>query len=184
MAVVNNGGNLQETLEQVKMDAAKSSCSWKVLTLHEPIYGTNEEMDADRRLEVTKIIEDTGFDFVFSGDDHAYARTYPMSGDKALAADSRDGVIYYVCGDLSGKDNAYHPRDYFAASMPHADYGGMYLSAAADHEKLTINAYKYDGTLLDSFTRSKSDCELGNHKFDETSRYDTCLCLLYTSRCV
>lgn len=173
VAVVNNGGNLQETLEQVKMDAAKSSCSWKVLTLHEPIYGTNEEMDADRRLEVTKIIEDTGFDFVFSGDDHAYARTYPMSGDKALAADSRDGVIYYVCGDLSGKDNAYHPRDYFAASMPHADYGGMYLSAAADHEKLTINAYKYDGTLLDSFTRSKSDCELGNHKFDETSRYDT-----------
>ncbi len=172
IAEINNGGDLLQALNEVKADAAKSECAWKVLTIHEPIYGTNEEMNAEKRLKVTKLIEDSGFDFVFNGDDHAYARTYPMIGDKAQDEDSRDGVVYYVCGDLSGKDNAYNKREYHAAAISHQEYQGMYMTVEAESSKVTINAYDYNGNLLDSYTEYRTDCEMGNHTFDETSLYN------------
>ena len=129
-------------------------------------------MEETKRLAVTKAIEDAGFDVVFSGDDHAYARTYPMKEDQALAEGSRDGVVYYICGDLSGKDNEYHEHDIYAAMIPHNEYLGMYLSVEADASKMVLTAYKYNGDLLDSYTIQKTDCELGNHTVDETCTYD------------
>lgn len=171
-AVINNGGNLRQALENVKEDAAKSSCAWKVLSVHEPIYGTNEEMNAETRAEITKLIEEAGFDFVFTGDDHAYARTYPMLSDSVQDEDSREGVVYYVCGDLSNKTNTYNAHDYFATSIPHEQYQGMYMTAEADNAKITISAYDYNGNLLDSYTEYRTDCEIGNHTFGDTSLYD------------
>ena len=117
MAVVNNGGDLKAALEDVRTDAADSECTWKVLVVHEPIYGTVEEMDAETRVELTAIIEEAGIDFVFTGDDHAFARTVPLKGDVEVEAE--DGVVYYICGDLSGKDNEFHgDRSYFARRHP------------------------------------------------------------------
>ena len=170
--VIHDGGDILAALQTAKEDAAKSSCAWKVLVLHQPIYGTESLMEETKRLEVTKAIEEAGFDAVFSGDDHAYARTFPMQGDQALDAGSRDGVVYYVCGDLSGKDNEYHERDVFASMIPHKDYKGMYMSVEADEAKMVLNAYRYNGELLDSYTIAKTDCELGKHTFDENCLYD------------
>ena len=172
VGVVNDGGDIFNALAEAKDDAAKSNCAWKVLVFHQPVYGTESIMTDSRRLDVVKAIEDAGFDVVFSGDDHAYARTYPMKEDTALAENSREGVVYYVCGDLSGKDNEYHEHEYFAATIPHSEYSGMYLSVEADGQKMILNAYKYDGSLLDSYTIQKTDCEVGNHTFDETSLYN------------
>ena len=170
--VIHDGGDILAALQTAKEDAAKSSCAWKVLVLHQPIYGTESLMEETKRLQVTKAIEEAGFDAVFSGDDHAYARTFPMQGDQALDAGSRDGVVYYVCGDLSGKDNEYHERDVFASMIPHKDYKGMYMSVEADEAKMVLNAYRYNGELLDSYTIAKTDCELGKHTFDENCLYD------------
>lgn len=170
--VIHDGGDILAALQTAKEDAAKSSCAWKVLVLHQPIYGTESLMEETKRLQVTKAIEEAGFDAVFSGDDHAYARTFPMQGDQALDAGSRDGVVYYVCGDLSGKDNEYHERDVFASMIPHKDYKGMYMSVEADEAKMVLNAYRYNGELLDSYTIAKTDCELGKHTFNENCLYD------------
>ena len=172
VAVVNNGGDFKAALENVKADAADSDCIWKVLVVHEPIYGTVEEMDTETRKELTAIIESAGIDFVFTGDDHAYARTVPLKGDAEV--EPEDGVVYYICGDLSGKDNEYHVFDYFAKSIPHSEYGGMYLSVQADGEKMSITAYDYQGNLLDTYTKSKekSPCEEGDHTINADSKYD------------
>ena len=170
--VINDGGDILEALKEAKEDAAKSECAWKVLVLHQPIYGTESLMEEAKRREVTAAIEEAGFDAVFSGDDHAYARTYPMKGDTALKEGDREGVIYYVCGDLSSKDNEYHEQDLFAKMIPHKDYTGMYLSVEAGREKMTLNAYRYDGAILDSYTIEKSDCELGKHTFDDNCVYN------------
>lgn len=172
VGVINDGGDMLAALETAKEDAAASSCAWKALVFHQPVYGTESFMEEAKRLAVTKAIEDAGFDVVFSGDDHAYARTYPMKGDQALAAGSRDGVVYYICGDLSGKSNAYNKNDIYAAAIPHNDYDGMYLSVEADASKMVLTAYKYNGEFLDSYTIQKTDCELGNHTVDETCTYD------------
>lgn len=171
-AVINNGGSVIDALKGIKEEAKKSSCAWKVLAIHEPIYGTAEEMDAERRDAITRLIEEAGIDFVFTGDDHAYARTYPMLGDEVQDEKGREGVVYYVSGDLSSKSNDFHNRDYYASAIPHVEYQGMYITAEATNEKITITARKYDGTILDTYTEYRTDCEVGNHTFDETSLYD------------
>ena len=168
VVAINNGTKLAETLADIAENLT-TDCIWKVLVAHEPIYGT-ESVSATP--EIIASIEKAGFDFVFGGDDHAYARTYPMIGGIAQDENSRGGVVYYVCGDLSGKSNEFHNRDEYVAAIPHNDYTGMYLTVKATEETFTVKAVKYDGTELDSYTETRTDCELGNHKVDASSKYD------------
>ena len=168
VVAINNGTKLAETLADIAENLT-TDCIWRVLVAHEPIYGT-ESVSATP--EILASIEKAGFDFVFGGDDHAYARTYPMIGGVKQAEDSRGGVVYYVCGDLSGKSNAFHDRDEYVKAIPHNDYTGMYLTVEATEETFTVKAVKYDGTELDSYTETRTDCELGKHKVDASSKYD------------
>ena len=168
VVAINNGTKLAETLADIAENLT-TDCIWKVLVAHEPIYGT-ESVSATP--EIISSIEKAGFDFVFGGDDHAYARTYPMVNGEKQAEDSRGGVVYYVCGDLSGKSNEFHGRDEYVKAIPHNDYTGMYLTVKATEETFTVKAVKYDGTELDSYTETRTDCELGKHKVDASSKYD------------
>ncbi|HCI68216.1 MAG TPA: hypothetical protein DER17_04200 [Oscillibacter sp.] len=168
VVVVNNGTKLAAALADIA-ETLKTDCIWRVLVAHEPIYGT-ESVSATP--EILASIEKAGFDFVFGGDDHAYARTYPMIGGVKQAEDSRGGVVYYVCGDLSGKSNAFHEREEYVKAIPHNDYIGMYLTVEATEETFTVKAVKYDGMELDSYTETRTDCELGKHKVDAASKYD------------
>ena len=168
VVAINNGTKLAETLADIAENLT-TDCIWKVLVAHEPIYGT-ESVSATP--EIISSIEKAGFDFVFGGDDHAYARTYPMIGGIAQDENSRGGVVYYVCGDLSGKSNEFHERDEYVKAIPHNDYTGMYLTVKATEETFTVKAVKYDGTELDSYTETRTDCELGKHKVDAASKYD------------
>lgn len=168
VVTVNNGTKLAETLADIAENLT-TDCIWKVLVAHEPIYGT-ESVSATP--EIISSIEKAGFDFVFGGDDHAYARTYPMIGGIAQPENSRGGVVYYVCGDLSGKSNEFHDRDEYVKAIPHNDYTGMYLTVQATTETFTVRAIDYQGNLLDTYTEKRTDCELGNHKVDASSKYD------------
>lgn len=168
VVVVNNGTKLAAALADIA-ETLKTDCIWRVLVAHEPIYGT-ESVSATP--EILASIEKAGFDFVFGGDDHAYARTYPMIGGIAQAENSRGGVVYYVCGDLSGKSNEFHEREEYVKAIPHNDYIGMYLTVEATEETFTVKAVKYDGEELDSYMETRTDCELGKHKVDAASKYD------------
>lgn len=168
VVVVNNGTKLAAALADIA-EQLTTDCIWRVLVAHEPIYGT-ESVSATP--EILASIEKAGFDFVFGGDDHAYARTYPMIGGVKQAEDSRGGVVYYVCGDLSGKSNEFHKRNEYVKAIPHNDYTGMYLTVEATEETFTVKAVKYDGTELDFYTETRTDCELGKHKVDAASKYD------------
>lgn len=168
VVVVNNGTKLATALADIA-ETLTTDCIWRVLVAHEPIYGT-ESVSATP--EILASIEKAGFDFVFGGDDHAYARTYPMISGVKQAVDSRGGVVYYVCGDLSGKSNAFHEREEYVKAIPHNDYTGMYLTVEATEETFTVKAVKYDGTELDSYTETRTDCELGKHKVNAASKYD------------
>ena len=168
VVVVNNGTKLAAALADIA-ETLTTDCIWKVLVAHEPIYGTKS---VSATPEIIASIEKAGFDFVFGGDDHAYARTYPMIGGIAQDENSRGGVVYYVCGDLSGKSNEFHEREEYVEAIPHNDYIGMYLTVKATEETFTVKAVKYDGTELDSYTETRTDCELGKHKVDAASKYD------------
>lgn len=162
-----NGGLVEATAQIAEQ--LKTDCAWKVLVAHEPIYGT-ESVSATP--EILESIEKAGFDFVFGGDDHAYARTYPMIGGEKQTENSRNGVVYFVCGDLSGKSNKFENREYYACAKPHTEYEGMYLTVQATEASFTVKAIKYDGTELDSYTKTRTNCELGKHTVNGTSKYD------------
>ena len=168
VVVVNNGVKLSETLADIAENLT-TDCIWKVLVAHEPIYGT-ESVSATT--EILSNIEKAGFDFVFGGDDHAYARTYPMIGGEAQAESSRNGVVYYVCGDLSGKNPAIQNRDIYAKALAHDEYTGMYLTVQATDEAFTVKAVQYDGTVLDTYIKKRTNCELGKHTVNGSSKYD------------
>lgn len=170
VVVINDGVKLTETLADIAENLT-TDCIWKILVAHKPIYGTNPGSNSATD-EIIAAIEGAGFDFVFGGDDHAYARTYPMIRGEKQAEDSRGGVVYYVCGDLSGKNNAFEKRDCYVTAIPHNDYSGMYLTVNATEETFTVKAVKYDGTELDTYTETRTDCELGRHKVDASSKYD------------
>lgn len=171
VGVINNGGDIQAALDEMKADAAASQCEWKVLVLHEPVYGSMEEMPDAERQAVTDAVEAAGIEFVFTGDHHAYARTYPMVDDMCQDENSVNGAVYFISGDLSSKDNAFEQRDYFAFAMPHNDYTGCYLSVTATATSFTVTAYDANGNLLDTYTRTRTDCQLGNHKANGDSLY-------------
>lgn len=168
VVVVNHGTKLSETLADIAENLT-TDCVWKVLVSHEPIYGT-ESVSATPAILAS--IEKAGFSFVFGGDDHAYARTYPMLGGVKQTENSRNGVVYFVCGDLSGKSNKFEKREYYACAKPHTEYDGMYLTVQATEASFTVKAIKYDGTELDSYTKTRTDCELGKHTVNGTSKYD------------
>lgn len=168
VVVVNHGTKLSEALADIAENLT-TDCVWKVLVSHEPIYGT-ESVSATP--EILASIEKAGFSFVFGGDDHAYARTYPMLGGVKQTENSRNGVVYFVCGDLSGKSNKFEKREYYACAKPHTEYDGMYLTVQATEASFTVKAIKYDGTELDSYTKTRTDCELGKHTVNGTSKYD------------
>ena len=168
VVVVNHGTKLSETLADIAENLT-TDCVWKVLVSHEPIYRT-ETVSATPAILAS--IEKAGFSFVFGGDDHAYARTYPMLGGVKQTENSRNGVVYFVCGDLSGKSNKFEKREYYACAKPHTEYDGMYLTVQATEASFTVKAIKYDGTELDSYTKTRTDCELGKHTVNGTSKYD------------
>lgn len=168
VVAINNGTKLAETLADIAENLT-TDCIWKVLVAHEPIYGT-ESVSATP--EIISSIEKAGFDFVFGGDDHAYARTYPMIGGVKQAENSRNGVVYFVCGDLSGKSNEFHGREVYVKAIPHNDYSGMYLTVNATEEFFTVKAIDVKGKELDTYTETRTNCELGRHTVDNTSKYD------------
>ena len=99
VAVINYTSNKQEladALEWLKEDAAKSDATWKILAMHQPAYYTNTSGGNNEIHDmVPAAVEAAGIDFVFSGHDHSYARTQPMTGGKV---DEESGVVYFISG--------------------------------------------------------------------------------------
>lgn len=154
LAVINYGSDLEEVAAWIQEDAAASECTWKLVTVHEPIYFTNESAGNLRYQEIlAPAFEAAGIDVVLNGHDHSYARTEQLKGGMVV----EDGTTYFICGDLGEKSRDVNyiavdnPEFHFAIVTQ--DYDSVYLMAEATEKKLTITAYNSDGTQLDSFTK-------------------------------
>ena len=73
---------------------------WKVLVTHVPAYYTNPTGGGETYNQYLPAACDAaGIDFYFSGNDHSYARTAPMTDGQVNEA----GTVYYICGSTGGK---------------------------------------------------------------------------------
>lgn len=148
---------LQAQADWLDKDLTNNSKEWNFVFFHKTPY-YNKASRANNTVEqiFSPIIEKHHVDVVFNGHDHSVARTYPIK-DGVYYPSASQGTIYYVTGrsgakyypDLTSKiwDAAfYDPND-----MPN------YETVQINGDKLTINAVKQDGTLIDTLVIDKDN---------------------------
>ena len=147
--------DMKEAVEWIRADAAKSDATWKILTLHRPPYYTNVIGGSENsHALLPALVDEADFDVVFSGHDHSFARTEPLTGGEV---DPEHGAVYYIVG-AAEKGGKYEITDdpSFHFAKVSGDFNAMYLSVSADYTQMTINAYALtdEGTfeLFDSYT--------------------------------
>ena len=181
LAVINYTGNaaqLRSALEWLKTDVQSSNADWKILTMHQPPYYTNESGgNAEIYGLVPKVVDELGIDVVFSGHDHSLARTNMLRGDEI---DEDNGAVYYICGSSGEKSYSITSQGTFdydrIFALATLDFTAIYLTAHADRDSLTINVYDIAKSApIDTFTL-KSDCVKFGHKcqLDTTTAQAVC----------
>lgn len=173
IAYTTDMAKLEAALEWLKEDAAKSTCQWKVLTIHQPPYythtaGGNEPINE----RVPAAAEAAGIDFVFSGHDHSYARTKPLLNG---AVDEENGITYYICGSTGAK--SYPVQDTgFDFEIATQNFDGIYLTCQADDKKFTVLTHELNGEVIDSYTKeATTPCVTDGHTYAYSEEgYLTC----------
>lgn len=159
LAVINCNADVETAAKWLVEDAAKSDCTWKVLTLHQPPYYTNPKgSSAPYNKSIPAAAEAAGIDFVFSGHDHAYARTEPILAGEV---NETNGIVYFICGDLGEKSrsSSYAPEDNpdFHFAKITQDYDAIYLIVNTTETTMTVTTYDLDGKVIDSYTKEIED---------------------------
>ncbi len=114
-----NNTNLAEHSAFIKSACdAHENASWKVVTLHQDIYGSGEHSNepeiVELRYGLTPVFEENDIDVVLTGHDHTYSRSFIMNTsakkeDKFITQDDFDA---YIDGDKA-IDSVYN--DYLTA---------------------------------------------------------------------
>ena len=164
VAVINysSTGRYQAAFDWLVEDAQESTCHWKILTMHVPAYGTNAEAHNSFVFEnLPAVCQEAGIDFVFSGHDHSYARTEPMT-DGAV---DENGVVYFICGSTGEKSYNVTIDPAYNFACVDDDYGAMYLSVEATADSITILAKDLNGELIDSYSKQYVPCPNDHHNY-------------------
>ena len=170
IAVLNHTSDkdtLQQFTQWLVEDAARTACTWKVLVTHVPAYYTNPTGGGETYVQYLPAACDAaGIDFYFSGNDHSYARTAPMTGGQV----DENGTVYYICGSTGGKSYSIVNNPDFHFDVATLDFDSVYVDVTADRFQATVTAYNVatDGTrtVLDQFTRRTAPiCQNDEHTY-------------------
>lgn len=186
VAVINYTGidGYKEAAEWLVQDAASSDATWKVLTMHQPAYYTNPSGGSPALTQViSNAVDAAGIDFVFSGHDHSYARTEPMTAGQV---DKENGAVYYICGSTGEKSYEIIDNDAFNFAVLNGDYNAIYLTVTANDTTFDVTTHEYtaDGQdiIIDSYTMTKDiTCTDDGHDYTYADGWLTCSVCGYTA---
>lgn len=135
--------------------------TWRIVTLHQDIYGSgihsNEPNIIQLRYNLVPIFEKNNIDIVFTGHDHAYARSEILkSGISSTNTFNKkdifveevvnpDGILYLTLNSASGSKyypNAIKKQDYIASRWQ--ENTPTFSTVSIDDASLTINTYRTD----------------------------------------
>ncbi len=144
-------------------DLAAAKSTWKIAFFHKAPY----EVHVTRKSKDVKdafcpVLEKQHADLVFNGHDHGVARTYPMK-DSQIQQKPSQGTVYCLCGRSGTKFYKDIEKKSWDAFFYNPLDEPNYQVVEVDGKKLTVTAYKQDGTFITSFTIDKakdtdSDC--------------------------
>lgn len=132
-AKTGDGSLLHSALGWIKKDLADPATGerWKIVTMHQPIYGANRDEEELRRV-IAPIFDRFKVDLVITGHDHYYFRSFPMRYD-SLKNDGEPvpmdqfGTVYVIGGSTCAK---MYPqkfaKTYQAVVMAKAIFPGRY----------------------------------------------------------
>lgn len=133
-------------------DLQSTRKKWKIAFMHRPLYNNKAgDGEANIRKAFGPIFDKYHVDVVFTGHDHAYARTYPLCGGMVTASPEQ-GTIYVATGrsgtktyqNLLAKD--WHEFFYDPQDEPN------YLVVTVSQTALQVKAVKQSGGLIDYWT--------------------------------
>lgn len=167
VAVINYGLNTsyEKAAEWIKDDAAKSDAQWKILTVHQPAYTTNPSGTSLETMRIFRnLCDEAGIDVMFSGHDHSYARTKPMTGGKV----NEEGTTYYICGSTGEKSYDIIKNENYNFDFLEGEYNAIFLTVSTTDTTLEVTTYDQQGdeaTIIDTFTKTKDvNCTEDGHK--------------------
>ena len=172
VAVINYTGSeeqLAAEMEWMIADAAQSDCQWKIMVSHQPPYGTNDAATDTGLFNklVPAACEQAGIDFVFSGHDHALARTLPMTAGEV---DEENGVVYYVCGSTGEKSYTATNKPEYNFEFVDQEYTAVYLTVEATDEYMNVVVRESDGSVVDSYKKTSDEsCSTAGHSYVYTA---------------
>ncbi len=181
---INEDGTLNSKQAQwLIADLANSNADWKIIALHQSIYGAVS--DAELRTQLEAIMAEYDVDVILQGSESVYVRTSYINEGAAVPCDTLNvtidgrtykaytdakGSVAVISGSANGENTASAPSDAIiektaVTSLP------VFSAITIDDNKLAFNAYTVDGeevSEIDSFAIIKANTKvlLGDSDLD------------------
>ena len=148
-----NAASLQSELDWLRHDVRSNNKTWNIVATHQPPFNKNPDDPSTLFNQMLPpVCDELGIDFVFSGHDHSYGRTYPLFAGKQV----KDGGTVYICaGHTAEKTYDVSPAApdayaYFQTDENKDDK--TYITCSVDGNTMTLKAQKPDGSVIDTYT--------------------------------
>ena len=100
---------LRSAIDWIRNDLAVATAQkqWKIVTMHQPIYGANRD-EKELRKVLAPVFDKFKVDIVITGHDHYYFRSFPMKHDSLkndgeIVPMDQFGTVYIIGGSTSSK---------------------------------------------------------------------------------
>ncbi len=127
-----------------------ASAPWKLMMHHKPLWSAAASaipVDMQQRAAWQPVIDANKVDFDFNGHDHNYERSKPLRGSTPQSS-ALDGTTFVVVGTAGAP--LYEAGKDFWTEKSEKTHNFVFLRVRRN--KLDLNAYRQDGSMLDSLT--------------------------------